>query len=387
MLDPNHPITLIATLTFGLEAVVKYEIKNLGFEKVKVSDGKVEFEATIADIPRANLWLRAADRIRIKIGEFEATEFDALFEQTKALPWEDWIPADGAFPVIGKSVKSQLGSVRACQAIVKKAIVDRLLTAHEVEELPETGPTYTVQIGMLKDVATLTIDSSGSGLHKRGYREVAGEAPIKETMAAGLVQLSFWNRDRHLIDPFCGSGTILIEAAMIGRNIAPGLNRSFAAEQWDNIPPTIWEQARQAARAAIDHEIVLDLHGYDVDPDAIPVAKENAKKAGVGQDITFEQKDVKQLWIDRQHGILITNPPYGQRLAEFQELNQIYISLHKTFRKKLGWSVYVLTADKKFPDYFKRARPDRVRKLYNGTIEVNYYQYYGEKPKRMTNDE
>ncbi|MEM7798276.1 MAG: class I SAM-dependent RNA methyltransferase [Chloroflexota bacterium] len=375
-------VTLIATLTFGLEAVVKYEILNLGFpkEEVKVSDGKVEFEATLADIPRANLWLRSADRVLVKIGQFEATTFDDLFEQTKALPWEAWIPANGSFPVIGKAHKSQLGSVRACQAIVKKAIVDRLMTAHQVTELPEDGEQYTVQIAMRKDIATLTLDSSGSGLHKRGYRTAAGEAPLKETMAAGLVQLSFWNKDRYLVDPFCGAGTILIEAAMLGRNIAPGLNRSFAAESWPTVPQSAWDEARQEARDAIDTSSSLQMHGYDIDPEALPIAQQNAINAGVGDDIIFERKDVKDLWIDRQHGIVITNPPYGQRLAEFQALNQIYISLHKTFRKKFGWSVYVLSADRKFPDYFKRARPDRVRKLYNGTIEVNYYQYYGEKP-------
>lgn len=374
-------ITLIATLTFGLEAVVKREIFALGFKNVQVSEGKVEFEATPEQIPKANIWLRSADRVLLKMGEFEAVTFEELFEQTKALPWEEWIPKDGQFPVIGKAVKSQLGSVRACQAIVKKAVVERLSEVYGIDWFEETGAEYTIQISMLKDVATLTIDTSGSGLHKRGYRLNAVEAPLKETLAAALVQLSFYHENRRLLDPFCGSGTIPIEAAMIARNIAPGLDRAFAAEDWPMIRPNAWRDARVEARGLIRHDFELDITGYDIDPQAIAYAKMNAENVGVGDDIVFEQKDVHDLWIDREHGIVITNPPYGVRISDFQELNQIYISFHKMFRKKSGWSIYVLTADKKFRDYFKRSRPDRVRKLYNGTIEVNYYQYYGEKPE------
>ena len=374
-------ITLIATLTFGLEAVVKREILTLGFQNVQVSDGKVEFEATPEEIPKANIWLRSADRVLLKMGEFDAVTFEELFEQTKAIPWEEWIPKNGRFPVIGKAVKSQLGSVRACQAIVKKAVVERLSEVYGIEWFEETGAEYTIQISMLKDVATLTIDTSGSGLHKRGYRQSAVEAPLKETLAAALVQLSFYHENRRLIDPFCGSGTIPIEAAMIARNIAPGLDRAFASEDWPVIRPNAWRDTRVAARQVIRFEDELEIYGYDIDPQAIAFAKMNAENAGVGDDIIFEQKDAHDLWIDREYGIVITNPPYGVRISDFQELNQIYITLHKTFRKKKGWSVYVLTADKKFPDYFKRARPDRVRKLYNGTIEVNYYQYFGEKPE------
>ncbi|MCO6450099.1 MAG: class I SAM-dependent RNA methyltransferase [Caldilineales bacterium] len=375
-----NDVTLIAIMTFGLEAVVKREVQALGFEDVRVSEGKVEFDATLADIPRANLWLRSADRVLIKMGEFPALTFDELFEQTRALPWEDWIPREGAFPVAGKAVKSTLGSFRACQSIVKKAVVERLRQAYATDYLPESGPEYAIQISMLRDVATLTIDTSGSGLHRRGYRQQAGEAPLRETLAAALVQLSFWDKDRLLIDPMCGSGTILIEAALIGRNIAPGLNREFAAESWPVIPARLWHDARADARAAIDQDSVLQIYGYDIDESVIEIAHSNARLAGVGDDIEFAQKDVKDLWIDQQYGIVISNPPYGIKLGDFQEMNQIYISLHKTFRKKTGWSIYILTADKKFPDYFKRAWPDRVRKLFNGGIEVNYYQYYGERP-------
>lgn len=375
-------ITLIATESFGLEAVVKREVQALGFEIERVAPGKVEFSAMPADIPTPNLWLRSADRVQLKMGEFGAVTFDELFEGTKALPWEDWIPKDGEFTVIGKSIKSQLGSIRACQAIVKKAIVERLKAAYNVEWLEETGAKFTTQISMLNDVATLTMDTSGSGLNRRGYRISAGIAPIRETLAAALVQLSFWNRDRLLIDPMCGSGTIVIEAALIGRNIAPGLNREFAAEEWPAVPQEAWREARLKAKEAILPGGDLQIFGYDIDEVMVKAAQANAEAAGVGGDIEFKQGDVKELWIDQQYGIVISNPPYGMKMGEFQEMNQIYIALNKTFRKKAGWSVYIVTADKKFPDYFKRAEPDRRRKLFNGPIEVTYYQYYGERPPR-----
>jgi putative N6-adenine-specific DNA methylase len=380
--QPAGTITLIAICTFGLEAVVKREVEALGFENPRASNGKVEFEAVPNDIPRLNLWLRAADRLLLKMGAFKALTFDELFEQTKSLPWEAWITQDGQFTVTGKAVKSALGSVRACQSIVKKAVVERLKAHYQTDWFAETGPVFTIQVAMLNDIATLTIDTSGSGLNRRGYRRQAGAAALKETMAAALVLLSYYESERLLIDPMCGSGTILIEAAMQARNLAPGLNREFAAEGWPGIHPNAWRQARRSARKAIRQDLSPQLYGYDIDPQAITAAKANAKAAGVGADIVFAQKDVKDLWIDQQYGMLISNPPYGIKLGEFQELNQIYISLNKTFKNKKGWSVYILTADKKFPDYFKRARPDRVRKLFNGPIEVNYYQYYGERPPR-----
>jgi len=380
--NPSRKITLIATLTFGLEAVVKREVQALGFENVTVANGKVEFEAAPQDIPKANLWLRSADRVLLKLGAFHVVTFDELFEQTKTLPWEDWITEDGKFTVTGKSVKSTLGSVRACQSIVKKAVVERLKAKYNTDWFEEIGPEFTIQVSMLKDLATLTIDTSGSGLHKRGYRELTGEAPIKETLAAGLVQLSYWNKNRLLIDPMCGSGTILIEAAMIARNIAPGLKRNFASEKWPAISKNAWRKARRAARAAIQSDIGLQIFGYDIDEHSIAISKVNAQNAGVGDDIVFEQKDIRDLWIDRQYGIIISNFPYGIKLADFQALNQLYISINKTLKRKKGWSLYMLTADKMFPRYFKRSWPDRTRKLYNGTIEVNYYQYYGERPPK-----
>ena len=375
-------LTLIATTAFGLEKVVKTEVQRLGFEHIRVQEGRVAFQATLADIPRANLWLRSADRVLLQMGTFEARTFDQLFEGVRALPWEDWIPRDGRVVVLGKAHKSQLGSFRAIQSITKKAVVERLKQAYHLTWLPETGPSYTIQAALYKDQALITLDTSGAGLHKRGYRQKTGIAPLRETLAAALVQLSFWRPHRLLIDPMCGSGTILIEAALIGRNIAPGLHRTFAAEAWPAIPTYYWIQARQEARAAIQHQPDLRIFGYDIDPEMIAIAQENAARAGVGDDITFQQKDIRDLWIDQQYGILISNFPYGVKLSDFRELNDIYISFNKTFRKKKGWSIYVLTADRMFPRYFKRGRPDRVRKLYNANIQVNYYQYYGQRPDR-----
>jgi putative N6-adenine-specific DNA methylase len=380
-------ITLIATTAFGLEKVVKNEVRALGFDMVRVQEGRVEFDATLADIPRANLWLRSADRVLLKMGAFPARTFDELFEGVRALPWENWITKEGEFIVLGKGVRSQLGSFRAIQSITKKAVAERLKDAYRSNWLDETGPRFTVRASVLKDVATLTLDTSGEGLHKRGYRAHTGIAPLKETLAAALVQLSFWQPQRLLIDPMCGSGTILIEAAMIGRNIAPGLRREFVSEAWPVIPAAAWRLAREQARAAILPGQNLRIFGYDIDEEAIAGARLNAKRAGVGKSIIFQQKDVRDLWIDQQYGIVISNFPYGIKLLDYKELNDIYISFNKTFKKKKGWSVYVLTADKIFPKYFKRGWPDRVRKLFNANIEVNYYQYYGQRPPQTPQQE
>ncbi|MBP6016328.1 MAG: class I SAM-dependent RNA methyltransferase [Candidatus Promineofilum sp.] len=374
-----EPVTLIATTKFGLEAVVKRELLALGFDEMAISEGRVAFTASLDDIPRANLWLRCADRVVLQVGEFTAVTFDELYEQTRALPWEQWIAPDGRFPVNARTVHSTLRSERSCQAIVKKAVAERLAAGHAVATLPETGADYGIQVTIRQDRALLTLDTSGDGLHKRGYRAEAGAAPLTETLAAALVLLSFWDKARLLIDPMCGSGTILIEAAMIGRRMAPGLRRAFAAERWPVVGEAQWQAARQAAEAAIDRSGELALFGYDIDAEAIRVAKQNAALAGVAADVTFEQKALADLWIDQERGILISNPPYGRRMAEFQEINALYITLNKMMRKKSGWSVYILTADDKFPDYFKRGRPDRVRKLFNGNIRVDYYQYHGER--------
>lgn len=375
-------LTLIATTPFGLEALVKRELSALGYDRLIISNSEVTFPATADDIPRVNMWLRCAGRVLLKMGEFRATTFEELFDGVNALPWEAWITKEGQFTVNGKSVKSTLGSIRAIQSITKKAVVERLKSKYHQEWFPESGPAFTIQVSLHKDMATLSLDTSGSGLNKRGYRTQAGSAALRETHAAALVLLSFWREDRRLIDPMCGSGTILIEAAMIARDIAPGLKRSFAAEEWPAIDPSAWNRVRKAAQKAIRSDLDLEIFGYDIDPDSIRASQQNAKRAGVGGDIRFQQGDVKDLWIDTQYGVLISNPPYGIKAGDYKELNEIYISLNKTFRKKLGWSVYILTADKKFPDYFKRSPADKVRKLYNGNIEVNYYQYFGQRPKR-----
>ena len=357
------------------------EVRDLGFPVTHVASGRIDFLATPTDIARANLWLRCADRVLLHVGEFQALTFDELFEQTKALPWEAWIPQNGRFPVVGKSVKSTLRSVRSCQSIVKKAVADRLQSAHHTSELPETGAEYMIQVALLRDRATLTLDTSGAGLHKRGYRAAAGAAPLKETFAAGLVRLSGWQPEQILIDPMCGSGTIPIEAALLARNAAPGLHRTFAAEAWPAVPAGVWAEARAAAEAAIKPGNDLQIFGYDVDKKGIETAVANAGKAGVAGQVTFAPQALQELWIDRQYGTLIANPPYGMRMAEFRELNAVYRTLNQIFRKKRGWSLNILTADEKFPGYMKRGRPDKMRKFYNGCIKVHYYQYFAKQPQ------
>ncbi|MGI6037991.1 MAG: THUMP domain-containing class I SAM-dependent RNA methyltransferase [Limnochordia bacterium] len=374
-------IELIATTTFGLEAVVKRELLALGYKDLVVEDGKITFTGNVADIPRANLWLRSADRVLLKMGSFSARSFEELFEGTKALPWDEWITRDGKFTVIGKSVKSQLFSVPDCQAIVKKAVVEKLKGKYKLEWFPETGPEYTIQVALLKDVATLTIDTSGVGLHKRGYRQSAGEAPLKETLAAALVQLSFWNKDRHLYDPFCGSGTIPIEAALIGLNIAPGLNRDFASQDWPQIGKELWRAAKVEAFEAIDQDSFLRIVGADIDPKVIAIAKENGMEAGVAEHIDFRVQDVAKTKFQDPYGVVITNPPYGARLGDQRELRQLYSQMGLVFREDPTWSVYVLTADEEFEEHYGQ-RAQRKRKLYNGNIKVDYYQFIGPRPPK-----
>ncbi|MDP8213381.1 MAG: class I SAM-dependent RNA methyltransferase [Candidatus Zapsychrus exili] len=370
-----NKIKLIVTTTFGLESVVKKELITLGFDNFIVSDGKIEFDANKSDIPKLNLSLRAADRVLVKMGEFKATDFDLLFDQTKALPWNNWITKDGKITVIGKSVKSSLRSVRANQSIVKKAIIENMQEVFNKEIFPETGPEFIIKVSILKNIAQLTIDTSGVGLHKRGYRIDTGDVPIRENLAAGLILLSFYNRGKVLIDPMCGSGTILIEAAMIGRNIAPGLNRNFISEDWPTLDKKFWEDARSFAHAAIRPTGDLKVFGYDIDKERIEGCKANAKNAGVLEDIVFKQQDIKDLKVECENGMLISNPPYGVKMALERGFNHIYGPINMIFADKPGWGVYIITADKNFPNSFKQAKPNKVRKLYNGTIEVNYYQY------------
>jgi Predicted N6-adenine-specific DNA methylase len=372
-------INLIATTTFGLEACVKREVIKLGFSDVKTFDGRVEFTGDEADIAKANLWLRFASKVLIKVGEYKATTFDQLFEGAKALNWGEWITEDGKFTVTGKSVKSTLFSVPDCQAIVKKAVVEKLKMKYNVDWFDETGADYTIQVALLNDVATLTIDTTGGGLHKRGYRETAMVAPLKETLAAAMVDLSYWKRDRILLDPLCGSGTIPIEAALIAKNIAPGLNRKFASEEWERIDKSIWKQARIAAYKAIDHEFTPVIYASDMDEEAIEVARENAIKAGVDDCIEFSVKPCQEVKLIGDYGCMITNPPYGERIGELKEVEKLYRDMGELMRTNPTWSAYVITSMEYFESLFGR-KADAKRKLFNGRIKIDYYQFFGPKP-------
>ncbi|WP_079709662.1 THUMP domain-containing class I SAM-dependent RNA methyltransferase [Paraliobacillus ryukyuensis] len=375
-------VTLLATSAMGLESIVANEVKALGYEDVQVENGKVIFKADVQAIPRCNLWLRTADRLKVIIGEFEATTFDELFEQTKALAWHEYIPEDGSFPVTGKSVKSKLYSVPDCQSIVKKAIVEKLKQKHGVaSRMPESGALYKVEIALLKDKATLTIDTSGAGLHKRGYRIGQGEAPLKETLAAALVQLTNWKPDYPLVDVFCGSGTILIEAAFIGQNIAPGFNRSFASEEWAWIGDKRWAQAFDEAESLANYDQALDITGSDIDPKMIEIAKNNAMEAGLADLIQWKQMQATDFQPKVPNGYIISNPPYGERIGDKKQVEALYEALGETMRLHPSWSVYVLTSNEKFESLYG-AKATKRRKLFNGFIKVDYYQYFGKHEKK-----
>ncbi len=375
-------LTLIATATFGLEAIVKREVEALGYKVIRSEDGKITYIGDERAVVRSNLWLRSADRVLIRLDEFEARSFEELFQQIKALPWHQWIPLDAKFTITGTSVKSTLHSVPDCQAITKKAIVEEMKQVYGVERFVETGALYTIKLTILKDRVTVTLDTSGAGLHKRGYRVRDVAAPIKETLAAALVQLSFWKAGRLLVDPFCGSGTIPIEAALLARNIAPGLSRKFAAEEWDMIPQAIWKEERKAAFSAIDNESEVRILASDISPSAIIAAQQNAAEAGVDDCIEFSVLPFNRLQAPEKHGIIITNPPYGERIGEKDELRKIYKELSAFYKENPSWSLYLVTSDKEFETLFTSKPADRRRKLYNGRIEICYYQYYGEKPEK-----
>lgn len=372
-------LELIATATFGLEAVVKREIEALGYKILKTEDGKVTYMGDERAIVRSNLWLRSADRVLLKMAEFKALEFEELFQQTKALAWEELIPVDGKFTVTGTSVKSKLHSVPACQKIVKKAIVERLKDFYGLEVFEETGAEYTVKATLLKDRVTLTVDTSGVGLHKRGYRVCDVAAPIKETLAAAMIQLSFWNKDRILLDPCTGSGTIPIEAAMIARNIAPGLNRAFACQQWELIDEKIWKEEKKAAFEAIDYDTELKIYGFDINRKAVEAAKENAEEAGVDDCIIFKRADASKLRPIGENGIIVTNPPYGERIGEEEEIRKIYEGFNRFFNENPDWSLFMITTDKEAEEKVMGREANRRRKLYNGRLETCYYQFHGER--------
>jgi 23S rRNA (guanine2445-N2)-methyltransferase / 23S rRNA (guanine2069-N7)-methyltransferase len=381
MSSPPPQLELIATAASGTEAVVRRELAALGYEARTMSPGRLMFPADPLAIARANLWLRSGERLLVHVGSFPATDFGVLFDGTAALPWEAWLPASAEFPVSGRSNRSQLSSVPACQRIVKRAIVKRLQEAHHVEELPENGPRFAIEISLREDVATLTLDTTGIGLHKRGYRSLVAEAQLRETLAATLVQLSFWRPGRVLADPFCGTGTIPIEAALLGRNIAPGLKRTFIAEDWPALDRRIWATAREEARDVIRPALPERLLGYDISPEPLSLARYHAEQAGVAGDIHWQERPFADLRAKAEYGCIVTNPPYGERMGADDEIERLYRSFPLVLRGLPTWSFYILSAR---PDLeaLVGQTADRRRKLYNGPLECTYYQFHGPRPPR-----
>ena len=371
--------TLIATTTFGLESLCKRELIDLGMEIKKVQDGRIYFEGTMEDVAKANLWLRTADRVLIELGNFKALSFEELFNKVYEIPWEEIIPANGNFIVNGKSIKSKLFSISDCQRITEKAIIKKLQTKYDISWFEKSGALYDLEVALLKDYASITLDTTGKGLHKRGYRKKHGDAPIKETLAACMVLLSYWNKDRILYDPFCGSGTILVEAAMIGRNIAPGLERGFAFNNWTGVNKDILAKAKKDALLKIDHDADLKIYGTDIDGDMINLAKEIVEDLGFEDDIKIFHKDFRDFDLEDNFGVMITNPPYGERL-KISDLTKLEADLGQKINKLKTWSSYIITSDENFERNFNR-KADRKRKLYNGKIKVDYYQYYGPRPE------
>ncbi|MBX3425095.1 MAG: bifunctional 23S rRNA (guanine(2069)-N(7))-methyltransferase RlmK/23S rRNA (guanine(2445)-N(2))-methyltransferase RlmL [Pirellulales bacterium] len=373
-------LRLIATSAFGLEAVVVRELAALGYEAKTARPGRIAFAGDAAAVCRANLWLRSADRVVVELAEFPAADFDTLFDTAKSLPWEEWIAPDAAILVRGRSHKSQLASVPACQRTVKKAIVDRLLAAHRVAALPETGAAVPVEVSLVDDRATLDVDTTGPGLHRRGYRTLAAEAQLRETLAAALVQLSFWRDGKPLIDPFCGTGTIVIEAAMIGRNLAPGRCREFAGESFAAIPHDAWRQAREEAAELAKPALVERIIGWDASAEALKLARHHAQLAGVADDIHFQQREFADLSSSKHYGCIVTNPPYGVRLGEEAEITALYRSMPAVLRRLKTWSHFILSAREDFEQLVGQ-EADRRRKLYNGPLACTYYQFHGPRPK------
>lgn len=373
-------IKLAAVCAFGLEAVAKRELQDMGYENLRVDNGWIFFECEIKDIAKTNINLRTVERILLVLGEFKAMSFEELFDKTFELPWDEWITKDGRFTVNGKSLKSKLSSVPDCQSIVKKAIVNKLIKKYDQEWFSEKGAEFTVQVSMNNDTAIITIDTTGTreGLFKRGYRKNSVEAPLKETMASALIQLSYWRNDRVLMDPMCGSGTIAIEAALIGTNTAPGLYREFASEHWPNIPSEVWLETRDYYESLINEDIRLKIYASDINKEAIFAAKKNAARAGVSDQIIFECKDLKDVILPEKYGVMITNPPYGDRIGDEESVIEISELLGKIFGSDNTWSNYIITPFAKLEKYYGK-NASRKRKLFNGNVKVDYYQFYGDK--------
>ena len=372
--------TIIATAAFGLESVVVRELNKLGYEDITVENGRVSLKGDERDIARCNIWLRTADRVLIEVARFKAIDFEDLFQGTLRVPWEDIIPNDGKMHITGKTVRSKLFSLSACQSVVKKAVIDAMRRKYGPSEFPETGPLYKIEVSLLKDMASLTIDTTGPGLHKRGYRQDAGEAPLRETLAAGIVLLSGWKPDRILADPLCGSGTIAIEAALIGRNMAPGLKRSFVSEAWGQIPEHVWRSVRDEAQEQIN-DISFQILASDIDTLVLKKARGNAERAGVSDLIAFQKLSTDQFCSRKKYGYIICNPPYGERLSEDTEVKQLYKTMGETFSQLESWSFFILTAHSEFQQSFGK-KADKNRKLYNGMIQCYLYEYFGPKPKK-----
>ena len=370
-------MNLTASTAFGIESCAAYEIRKLGAENVETKNGRIDFTGDFDTVARANMWLRTADRVYIRMAEFHAESFEELFQNVKAVPWEEFMPSDACFPVSGKSVRSKLHSVPDCQAIVKKAIVERMKQKYKKEWFEEDGPLYKIEVSVLNDEVLITADTSGAGLHKRGYRELSVKAPIKETLACALLDISRWKPDRALMDPFCGSGTIAVEAAMIGKNIAPGSKRVFDFENWPCCDRKISENVREEARAAVktDRDAGLRIYASDTDYFALRQARENARLAGVEDCIHFQKLDFAQTASRYERGFIVTNPPYGIRLEEEESARKIYRGMGEHFKTFKDWSYFVICADKAFERYFGR-KADKRRKLYNGRIECCFYQYF-----------
>ena len=374
---------LVVPCHFGLEAVVKREIYDLGYEITKVEDGRITFEGDAEAICRANVFLRGAERVLLQVGRFKATTFDELFEGIKALPWEEYIPKDGKFWVKkASSIKSKLFSPSDIQSIVKKAMVEKLKQSYKIDWFPEDGTSYPVRVFLNKDEVMVTLDTSGDSLHKRGYRLQTSKAPITETLAASLIMLTPWRGDRILVDPFCGSGTFPIEAAMMAANIAPGMNRDFTAEEWTNfIPKQLWYYTVKEAEEMVDMDVEVDIQGYDIDPDVVKAARENAKRAGVDKLIHFQQRAVADLSHPKKYGFIISNPPYGERLEEKSALPELYTQIGQAYAGLDSWSMYLITSYEDAPRYIGR-KADKNRKIYNGMIKTYFYQFMGPKPSR-----
>ena len=376
-------IELIAPCHFGMEAVLKREILDLGYDVSRVEDGKITFIGDMEAVCYANVFLRSAERILIKVGTVHAETFDELFEGTKALPWEQYIPENGRFWVAkATSIKSKLFSPSDIQSIMKKAMVERLKSVYHKEWFTEDGPSYPVRVAFMKDEAVIGLDTSGESLHKRGYRRLTSKAPITETLASALILFTPWKKERILVDPFCGSGTFPIEAAMIAANIAPGMNRSFLAEQWSNlVPKKSWYDAMDEAQEMVDDKIETDIQGYDIDPNVVKAARENARMAGVEHLIHFQQRPVSALNHPKKYGFVITNPPYGERIEEKTNLPQLYREIGEAFQRLDCWSEYVITAYEDAEKYIGK-KADKNRKIYNGMMKTYFYQFLGPKPPR-----